>query len=213
MEHPRLFCGLLKKQSGAVALIEGADLMIEAVKQNTYTVQSQSVARDTSYTKGSRPANKHAAKNTQSFSQLLDSLKTESARFSTAKESAHSNLSTRLPGEYLSSFEIVNPTDADRAAQPKGMGAAAAAHQAGGKAVIDKTSELYQQALELESYFVKIMLDSMRSTLGKNSLTGKDSFAGKMYDDMMYEELSRTMTKNAGLGLADQIYLQLNQQG
>ena len=186
--------------------------MIEAVKQNTYTVQQQSVARDTSHTKGS-PANKHAAKNTQSFSQLLDSLKTESARFSTAKESAHSNLSTRLPGEYLSSFEIVNPTDVDRAAQPKGMGAAAAAHQAGGKAVIDKTSELYQQALELESYFVKIMLDSMRSTLGKNSLTGKDSFAGKMYDDMMYEELSRTMTKNAGLGLADQIYLQLNQQG
>ena len=145
------------------------------------------------------PANKHAAKNTQSFSQLLDSLKTESARFSTAKESAHSNLSTRLPGEYLSSFEIVNPTDADRAAQPSGT-----------KATIDKTSELYQQALELESYFVKIMLDSMRSTLGKNSLTGKDSFAGKMYDDMMYEELSRTMTKNAGLGLADQIYLQLN---
>ena len=99
--------------------------MIESVQQNTYTAQ-QSVARDTSHTKGSRPANKHAAKNTQSFSQLLD---------------------------------------------------------------------------------------SMRSTLGKNSLTGKDSFAGKMYDDMMYEELSRTMTKNAGLGLADQIYLQLNQQG
>ena len=159
------------------------------------------------------PANKYAAKNTQSFSQLLDSLKTESAHFSTAKESAHSNLSTRLPGEYLSSFEIVNPTDADRAAQPKGMGAVSAAQHSGAKATIDKTSELYQQALELESYFVKIMLDSMRSTLGKNSLTGKDSFAGKMYDDMMYEELSRTMTKNAGLGLADQIYLQLNQQG
>ena len=179
--------------------------MIEAVKQNTYTVQHNN------HIAPQHPANKHAAKNTQSFSQLLDSLKTESARFSTAQEAAHPNLSTRLPGEYLSSFEIVNPTDVDRAAQPKGMGAAAAAHQAGGKAVIDKTSELYQQALELESYFVKIMLDSMRSTLGKNSLTGKDSFAGKMYDDMMYEELSRTMTKNAGLGLADQIYLQLNQ--
>ena len=187
--------------------------MIESVKQNTYTVQQQSIARDTSHTKGSRPANKHAAKNTQSFSQLLDSLKTESARFSTAQKAAHPNLSTRLPGEYLSSFEIVNPTDADRSAQPKGMGAVSAAQHSGAKATIDKTSELYQQALELESYFVKIMLDSMRSTLGKNSLTGKDSFAGKMYDDMMYEELSRTMTKNAGLGLADQIYLQLNQQG
>ena len=173
--------------------------MIEAVTQNTYTAQ--------------HPANKHAAKNTQSFSQLLDSLKTESARFSTAQEAAHPNLSTRLPGEYLSSFEIVNPTDADRAAQPKGMGAVSAAQHSGTKAsIIDKTSQLYQQALELESYFVKIMLDSMRSTLGKNSLTGKDSFAGKMYDDMMYEELSRTMTKNAGLGLADQIYLQLNGQ-
>ena len=174
--------------------------MISAVQHSGHTSQQHSIKQ-------------HAAKNTQSFSQLLDSLKTEAARFSAAREAAHPNLSTRLPGEYLSSFEIVNPTDADRAAQPKGMGAATAAHQAGGKAVIDKTSELYQQALELESYFVKIMLDSMRSTLGKNGLTGKDSFAGKMYDDMMYEELSRTMTKNAGLGLADQIYLQLNGQG
>ena len=49
--------------------------MIESVKQNTYTVQQQSVARDTSHTKGSRSANKHAAKNTQSFSQLLDSMR------------------------------------------------------------------------------------------------------------------------------------------
>ena len=49
--------------------------MIEAVKQNTYTVQQQSAARDTSHTKGSHPANKHAARNTQSFSQLLDSMR------------------------------------------------------------------------------------------------------------------------------------------
>ena len=185
--------------------------MIESVKQNTYTAPQSSV-QDGEHSKRLRTANKHTAKNTQSFSQLLDSLKTESARFSAAQEAAHPNLSTRLPGEYLSSFEIVNPTDADRAAQPKGMGVVSAAQHSGTKATIDKTSELYQQALKLESYFVKIMLDSMRSTLGKNSLTGKDSFAGKMYDDMMYEELSRTMTKNAGLGLADQIYLQLNGQ-
>ena len=181
--------------------------MIEAVKQTNHAA-----VRNTLHTKESGPTKKHAAKNTQSFSQLLDSLKTESAQLSVAQKAARPSLSTRLPGEYLSSFEIINPTESDRTAQPKGMGAASAAHQSGGKAVIDKTSELYQQSLELESYFVKIMLDSMRSTLGKNSLTGKDSFAGKMYDDMMYEELSRTMTKNAGLGLADQIYLQLNRQ-
>jgi len=169
--------------------------MIEPVKQNAYAAQQS-------------PVKTHAGKNTRSFSQLLDALKSESAQVSIAGQTDHPKLSVRLPGEYVSSFEIINPTDADRAAQPKGM-----AHHAGGTAVIDKTSDLYQQALELESYFVKIMLDSMRSTLGKNSLTGKDSFAGKMYDDMMYEELSRTVTKNAGLGLADQIYLQLNPQG
>ena len=160
--------------------------MIEAVKQDIHTAAQQPVAKKTV-----------KAKNKQQFSQLLDALKRESAQDSAAQKAAHPSLSTRLPGEYLSSFEIINPT--------------AAQHT--GNTTIDKTSELYQQALELESYFVKIMLDSMRSTLGKNSLTGKDSFAGKMYDDMMYEELSRTMTKNAGLGLADQIYLQLNQQG
>ena len=176
--------------------------MIEAVKQDIHTAAQQPVAKKTV-----------KAKNKQQFSQLLDALKRESAQDSAAREAAHPNLSTRLPGEYLSSFKIINPTAADRAAQPKGMGAVSSVAQHTGNTTIDKTSELYQQALELESYFVKIMLDSMRSTLGKNSLTGKDSFAGKMYDDMMYEELSRTMTKNAGLGLADQIYLQLNQQG
>ena len=177
--------------------------MIEAVKQDIHTAAQQPVAKKTV-----------KAKNKQQFSQLLDALKRESAQDSAAQKAAHPSLSTRLPGEYLSSFEIINPTAADRAAQPKGMGAVSSAvNHPGNNAAIDKTSELYQQALELESYFVKIMLDSMRSTLGKNSLTGKDSFAGKMYDDMMYEELSRTMTKNAGLGLADQIYLQLNQQG
>ena len=66
--------------------------MISAVQHNNHTAPQH-------------PANKHAAKNSQSFSQLLDSLKTESTRFPTAQEAAHANLSTRLPGEYLSSFD------------------------------------------------------------------------------------------------------------
>lgn len=161
---------------------------------------------------------KQSGKKSLTFSQLLDSVKHESACFSTAHETAQSPHLPRLTGDYLSSFDIVNPTAADRAAQPQGAGAVSAACQTGqvhGEKApcIDKTSELYQQALELESFFVKIMLDSMRSTLAKTSLTGKDSFAGKMYDDMMYEELARTVTKTAGLGLADQIYLQLAPKG
>ncbi|MEL3907137.1 MAG: rod-binding protein [Treponema sp.] len=174
--------------------------MIEGINRTAYTAQQQAAPS--------------AAKKGRSFSELLEQLKTENAQLSAAKEASRPALSARLQGEYLSSFEILNPNPSDRRAEPKGMGAESAAHRSRNqKTAIDKTSDLYQQALELESYFVKIMLDSMRSTLHKTSLTGKDSFAGKMYDDMMYEELSRTVTKSAGLGLADQIYLQLNTEG
>ena len=110
----------------------------------------------------------------------------------------------RLPGDFISSFSKTNPTKNDRSAMPSG-----AAANSGQKGKIDKTSKLYEQALELESYFVKIMLSSMRSTISKSNLTGQNDFAGKMYDDMLYDELSRDVTKNAGFGLADQVYLQL----
>lgn len=111
----------------------------------------------------------------------------------------------RLPGDFISSFTIENPTKTDHAAQPVG-----AAANSGQKGKIDKTSKLYEQALELESYFVKMMLSSMRNTVTKSSLSGENDFAGKMYEDMLYDELSRDMTRSAGFGLADQVYLQLD---
>ncbi|HNY20737.1 MAG TPA: rod-binding protein [Treponemataceae bacterium] len=113
----------------------------------------------------------------------------------------------RLPGDFISSFKIEKPSVADYSAHPVG-----AAANAGQKGKIDKTSKLYEQALELESYFVKMMLSSMRNTVSKSELTGKNDFASKMYDDMLYDELARDMTKNAGFGLADQVYLQLSGQ-
>ncbi len=111
----------------------------------------------------------------------------------------------RLPGDFITSFAIENPTQNDHAAKPVG-----AAANSGQKGKIDKTSKLYEQALELESYFVKMMLSSMRNTVTKSSLTGDNDFAGKMYEDMLYDELSRDMTRSAGFGLADQVYLQLD---
>ena len=114
-------------------------------------------------------------------------------------------LNSRLNGDYTTSLAIENPTDADKNRTPQGN--AAGSFSAKGK-TIDKTSKLYEQALELESYFVKIMVNTMKDTLSGNVL-GKDSYASKMYRDMMFEELSRVVTKNAGFGLADQIYLEL----
>ncbi len=50
------------------------------------------------------------------------------------------------------------------------------------------------------------MLSEMRKTVHK---TNEGDFASKMYEDMLYDEYSTAMTKNAGFGLADQIYLAL----
>ncbi len=122
-----------------------------------------------------------------------------------------STFSSALNGDYLSSFKLENPTPADRAAEPQGMARGFYGESgAEGLRTIDKTSVLYEKALELESYFVKIMTESMRSTLSGASIAGDESFASKMYKDMMYDELNRNLTKHAGFGLADQIYLQLN---
>ena len=71
---------------------------------------------------------------------------------------------------------------------------------------IDKTSELYQKSMELENYFVKQMLSEMRKTIHHSN---DSDFARQTYEDMLYDEYATAMTKNAGFGLADQIYLSL----
>lgn len=112
----------------------------------------------------------------------------------------------RLNGDYISSLLDGNPTALSRSSKPVG-----AAANAGQNGTIDRTSRLYEQALELESYMVKIMLSSMKNTVQKSEFSGSDNFAGNMYDDMLYDELSRTVTRSAGFGLADQVYLQLSE--
>jgi hypothetical protein len=117
----------------------------------------------------------------------------------------------KLNGDYTSGFEKTFRALSDKAALPSGA-AANDVPVSGAKAEkkIDKTSVLYEKSLELESYIIKIMLSSMRGTLTGASVYGEEpSYAQKMYEDMLYDELAVTMTKNAGFGLADQIYLQL----
>jgi flagellar protein FlgJ len=74
--------------------------------------------------------------------------------------------------------------------------------------VIDKNDKLYQLCLELETFLVKNLLTSMRNTVQKTGLVD-DSFAGKMYEDMLYDEYAKDFTKNASFGLAEQAYRQL----
>ena len=117
----------------------------------------------------------------------------------------------KLNGDYTSGFEKTFRALSDKTALPSGA-AANDVPVSGAKTEkkIDKTSVLYEKSLELESYIIKIMLSSMRGTLTGASVYGEQpSYAQKMYEDMLYDELAVTMTKHAGFGLADQIYLQL----
>jgi flagellar protein FlgJ len=73
---------------------------------------------------------------------------------------------------------------------------------------VDKTGKLYELCLELETFIIKNLLTGMRNTVQKSGLVD-DSFAGKMYEDMLYDEYAKDFTKSANFGLAEQAYRQL----
>ena len=77
-----------------------------------------------------------------------------------------------------------------------------------GASDIDKTDKLYELCLELETFLVKNLLTGMRNTIQKSGLID-EGFAGKMYEDMLWDEYAKDYTKNAGFGLAEQAYRQL----
>jgi flagellar protein FlgJ len=79
------------------------------------------------------------------------------------------------------------------------------------KPVIDKTDKLYEQCLELETFLMKTLLTGMRSTVQKTGFID-EGFAGKMYEDMLWDEYAKDFTKNAGFGLAEMAYLELSGQ-
>ncbi len=113
---------------------------------------------------------------------------------------------TRLNGEFTSDYSKTFKSEEDKHALPTGF--AAGSIQAKNK-TIDKTSKLYEKSLELESFFVKMMVDSMRKTVTKANKS-ENNFAQKMYEDMLYDEYTTALTKNSGFGIADSIYLELS---
>ena len=76
---------------------------------------------------------------------------------------------------------------------------------------IDKTDKLYEQCVELEIFMVKILVNGMRNSIQKSGLI-EESFAGKMYEDMLYDEYARELAQNADFGLAEMAYLDLTGQ-
>ena len=138
------------------------------------------------------------------FSELIERLQAQDAGRGTLSSSQIA-VDGKLNGDYSTGFAGTYTLDSDKTAAVTG----AAANQANPHVqarTIDKTSELYEKALELESFFVKQMLNEMRKTIIK---ANESDFAQNMYEDMLFDEYATAMTKNAGFGLADQIYLSL----
>ena len=67
--------------------------------------------------------------------------------------------------------------------------------------------ELITVAKQFESVFIHQLLKSMRSSVQKSSLF--DSHASKMFESLHDEEMSKLMSEQKGIGLADVIYRDL----
>lgn len=141
---------------------------------------------------------------TAKFSELVERLQAQDEGRGTLSSSQIAQ-DGRLNGDYASGYAGAFTLDSDKAAKVSGAAANQANPHVQAK-TIDKTSKLYESALELEGFFVKQMLSQMRKTIMK---ANENDFAQNMYEDMLYDELATAMTKNAGFGLADQIYLSL----
>jgi len=62
---------------------------------------------------------------------------------------------------------------------------------------------------EFEAIFVKIVLDSMRDTLRNDSLIPRNA-SEKLFEDKLYDEYAKTISKSANLGIAEMIYTQFS---
>jgi flagellar protein FlgJ len=62
--------------------------------------------------------------------------------------------------------------------------------------------------MELETFLIKNLIKSMRSTVQKTGLIDT-GFAGEVYEDMLYDEYAKTFSKNANLGFAEMAYRDL----
>ena len=69
--------------------------------------------------------------------------------------------------------------------------------------------ELYEACLELETIMMKNLIKGMRSTIQKSGFIDT-SFAGEVYEDMLYDEYAKSFTRNANLGFAEMAYRELS---
>lgn len=71
--------------------------------------------------------------------------------------------------------------------------------------------KLFNASVEFESIFVKLMLNQMKKNIEKQPFL-HGGYAEEVFEDMLYDEYSKEISKNAKLGLAEQLYLSLSKK-
>lgn len=66
-----------------------------------------------------------------------------------------------------------------------------------------------QACSDFEAIFIKQMLDSMRKTVEKTSLLG-GGMAEEIFEDMIYDEYAKKMSKTSDFGIEEMLYRQLS---
>jgi len=78
------------------------------------------------------------------------------------------------------------------------------------KAVNEKDDKKLKEACRnFEAVFINMMFTQMRSTVQKNDLFS-GGFAEDTFEDMLYDNYSKEISKGSGIGLADVMYKQLS---
>jgi len=72
-----------------------------------------------------------------------------------------------------------------------------------------KNDRLMETCRDFEAIFIKQMLNTMKKTVNKTNLLG-GNMAEDVFEDMLYDEYSKLMAKNANFGLAEMMYDQLS---
>ncbi|MDF3818731.1 rod-binding protein [Leptospira sp. 96542] len=69
--------------------------------------------------------------------------------------------------------------------------------------------KLYDASVEFESVFVKMMLKEMKNSVHKEKLID-GGYAEEIFEDMLYDEHAKNISKNESMGLAEEIYKQMS---
>jgi peptidoglycan hydrolase FlgJ len=78
-----------------------------------------------------------------------------------------------------------------------------------GDAARDPSKAVRKTAEQFEAYFIQQMMKTMRESIEKSDLVEGGNM--EMYQDLMDKEVSLSMAKRGGMGMADMMERQMNQ--